>query len=52
MKKKQNVKTAENQWSFTKLEHESATLSLQTVDFEIELRDLYEQVNFVENNEH
>ncbi|MBN3886604.1 MAG: hypothetical protein V7K64_13255 [Nostoc sp.] len=51
MKKKQNVKTAENQWSFTELEHESATLSLQTVDFKIELRDLYEQVNFVENNE-
>ncbi|MEH2307818.1 MAG: Uma2 family endonuclease, partial [Nostoc sp.] len=47
----QYVKTAESQWSFTELEHESATLSLQTVDFKIELRDLYEQVNFTENNE-
>ncbi len=47
----QYIKTAENQWSFTEIEHESATLSLQTVDFQIELRDLYEQVNFVENNE-
>ncbi|MGJ5634826.1 Uma2 family endonuclease [Nostoc sp. CALU 1950] len=45
------VKTAKNQWSFTELEHESATLSLQTVDFQIELRDLYEQINFAENNE-
>jgi Uma2 family endonuclease len=47
----QYVKTAESQWSFTELEDESATLSLQTVDFQIELRDLYEQVNFIENNE-
>lgn len=47
----QYIKIAENQWSFTEIEHESATLSLQTVDFQIELRDLYEQVNFVENNE-
>ncbi|MEH1851820.1 MAG: Uma2 family endonuclease [Nostoc sp.] len=47
----QYIKTAENQWSFTELEDESATLSLQTVDFQIELRDLYEQVNFAENNE-
>ncbi|MEH2234799.1 Uma2 family endonuclease [Nostoc sp.] len=47
----QYVKTAESQWSFTELEHESATLSLQTVDFQIQLRDLYEQVNFAENNE-
>ncbi|MCC5662845.1 Uma2 family endonuclease [Nostoc sp. CHAB 5784] len=47
----QYVKTAESQWLFTEFEHESAILSLQTVDFEIELRDLYEQVNFAENNE-
>ncbi|MHC5598514.1 MAG: Uma2 family endonuclease [Nostoc sp.] len=47
----QYIKTAENQWSFTELEDESGTLSLQTVDFQIELRDLYEQVNFAENNE-
>jgi len=47
----QYVKTAESQWSFTELEDESAILSLQTVNFQIELRDLYEQVNFAENNE-
>lgn len=47
----QYIKTGENQWSFTELEDKSATLSLQTVDFQIELRDLYEQVNFAENNE-
>ncbi|MDZ8257065.1 Uma2 family endonuclease [Nostoc sp. ChiQUE01b] len=47
----QYIKTAESQWSFTELEDDSATLSLQTVDFQIELRDLYEQVNFAENNE-
>ncbi|MEH2434162.1 MAG: Uma2 family endonuclease [Nostoc sp.] len=47
----QYVKTAESQWSFTELENESAILSLQTVDFQIELHDLYEQVNFAENNE-
>jgi Uma2 family endonuclease len=47
----QYVKSAQSQWLFTELEHESATLSLQTVDFKIELRDLYEQVNFAENNE-
>ncbi|MCL6755044.1 Uma2 family endonuclease [Nostoc sp. CCCryo 231-06] len=47
----QYVKTAESQWSFTELQDESAILSLQTVDFQIELRDLYEQVNFAENNE-
>ncbi|MEH2106474.1 Uma2 family endonuclease [Nostoc sp.] len=47
----QYVKTAESQWLFTELEDESAILSLQTIDFQIELRDLYEQVNFAENNE-
>ncbi|MEH2165891.1 MAG: Uma2 family endonuclease [Nostoc sp.] len=47
----QYVKTAESQWLFTELEHEYATLSLETVNFQIELRDLYEQVNFAENNE-
>ncbi|BAY92300.1 MULTISPECIES: Uma2 family endonuclease [unclassified Tolypothrix] len=47
----QYVKTAASQWSFTEIEGESATLSLQTVDFQIELRDLYEKVNFAENDE-
>ncbi|BAZ01329.1 hypothetical protein NIES37_53280 [Tolypothrix tenuis PCC 7101] len=47
----QYVKTAASQWSFTEIEGESATLSLQTVDFQIELRDLYEKVNFAEDEE-
>ncbi|MBD2336839.1 Uma2 family endonuclease [Calothrix sp. FACHB-156] len=47
----QYVKTAASQWLFTEIEGESATLSLQTVDFQIELRDLYEKVNFAENDE-
>ncbi|MDZ7962475.1 MAG: Uma2 family endonuclease [Aulosira sp. DedQUE10] len=47
----QYVKTAASQWLFTEIEGESATLSMQTVDFKIELRDLYEQVNFAENKE-
>lgn len=47
----QYVKTAKSQWSFTEMEGESATLSLQTVDFQIELLDLYEKVNFAENDE-
>ncbi|MBW4685911.1 MAG: Uma2 family endonuclease [Komarekiella atlantica HA4396-MV6] len=47
----QYVKTAEGQWLFTELEGESATLLLQTVDFQIQLSNLYEQVNFAESDE-
>ncbi|MBW4634587.1 MAG: Uma2 family endonuclease [Iphinoe sp. HA4291-MV1] len=47
----QYVKTAEGQWLFTELEGESATLSLQTVDFQIQLSDLYEQVDFTTSSE-
>jgi Uma2 family endonuclease len=46
----QYVKTAEGQWSFTELEGESTTLSLQTVDFQIGLHELYEKVNFAETD--
>jgi Uma2 family endonuclease len=46
----QYVKTAEGQWSFTELEGEAANLSLQTVDFQIGLSELYEQVNFAESD--
>jgi len=44
------VKTAEGQWLFTELEGETATLSLQTIDCQIQLSDLYEQVNFAESD--
>jgi Uma2 family endonuclease len=47
----QYVKTAEGQWLFNELEGESATLLLQTIDFEIKLSDLYEQVNFADSDE-
>ncbi len=47
----QYVKTAEGQWLFNELEGESATLSLQTVDVNIQLNDLYEKVNFAEGDE-
>ncbi len=47
----QYVKTADGKWIFDEIEDESATLSLSTVDFQIQLRDLYEQVNFAEVDE-
>ncbi len=47
----QYVKTAEGQWSFTELEGESTILSLQTINFQISLNELYEQVNFAESGE-
>ncbi|MCM0592253.1 MAG: Uma2 family endonuclease [Gloeotrichia echinulata DEX184] len=47
----QYVKTAEGQWSFTELEGESAILSLQTIDFQLALSELYEQVNFADGDE-
>lgn len=47
----QYVKTAAGQWSFTELEGESTILSLQTIDFQIPLNELYDQVNFTESGE-
>ncbi len=47
----QYVKTTDGKWIFDEIEDESATLSLSTVDFQIQLRDLYEQVNFAEIDE-
>lgn len=44
------VKTAECQWSFNEIEGDSTILSLQTIDFQIQLADLYEQVNFEETD--
>jgi Uma2 family endonuclease len=42
----QYVKTTENQWLLTELVDESAVLTLQSIDFQIPLSDLYEQVDF------
>ena len=47
----QYVKTADSQWLFTEIEGESTTLSLQTIDFQIQLSDLYEQVNFADSTD-
>ena len=47
----QYVRTADNQWLFTEIEGESATLALQTINFQIQLSDLYEQVNFADSIE-
>ncbi|MBA3920757.1 MAG: Uma2 family endonuclease [Nostocaceae cyanobacterium] len=47
----QYVKTADGQWLFTELEGESVLLSLQSIDFQIALSDLYEKVNFQESED-
>lgn len=44
------VKTADGKWVFDEIEGESANLVLETVDFEITLSDLYEQVDFSVND--
>jgi Uma2 family endonuclease len=47
----QYVKTAEGQWLFTEYESEDSVLSLRSVDFQIAFSELYEQVNFAENED-
>lgn len=45
------VKTADGKWIFDEIEGEFASLSFETIDFQIVLTDLYEQVNFAESDE-
>ncbi|BAZ27224.1 hypothetical protein NIES4073_81410 [Kalymmatonema gypsitolerans NIES-4073] len=45
------VKTADGKWLFDEIEGESANLAFQTIDFQILLSELYEQVNFAESGE-
>jgi Uma2 family endonuclease len=45
------VKTADGKWVFDEIEGESANLAFQTIDFQIVLSELYEQVNFAESGE-
>lgn len=45
------VKTADGKWVFDEIEGESANLAFQTIDFQILLSELYEQVNFAESGE-
>ncbi|MBD2690514.1 Uma2 family endonuclease [Anabaena catenula] len=47
----QYVKTDDGKWIFTEYESESDILKLQTVDFQIDFNDLYEQVNFKQSSE-
>ena len=47
----QYLKTNDGKWIFTELESESDILTLQTIDFQIALSEIYEQVNFTQSNE-
>ena len=47
----QYVKTNDSKWIFTELESESDILTLQTIDFQLALSEIYEQVNFTQSNE-
>jgi len=47
----QYVKTDDSKWIFTELQSESDILTLETINFQITLSDLYEQVNFTQVNE-
>jgi len=47
----QYVKTDDSKWIFTELQSESDILTLETIDFQITLSDLYEQVNFTQVDE-
>lgn len=47
----QYVKTAENKWLLTELEGKEKTLSLQKIDLQIQLSELYEQVDFTNQEE-
>ncbi|AFW96458.1 putative restriction endonuclease [Anabaena sp. 90] len=47
----QYVKTDDSKWIFTELQSGSDILTLETIDFQIALSDLYEQVNFTQVNE-
>ena len=47
----QYVKTGEDKWLLTELEGKQKNLSLQTIDFQIQLSELYEQVDFTNQEE-
>ncbi len=47
----QYVKTDEDKWLLTELEGKQKNLSLQTIDFQIQLSELYEQVDFTNQEE-
>lgn len=47
----QHTKTQEGKWLLTEYEGETAAVKLETIDFEISLKDLYEGVNFADREE-
>ena len=47
----QFVKTKESQWMFNEYETEEAILKLESVEFEISLKDLYKRVDFDLSNQ-
>ena len=47
----QYTKTQEGKWLLTEYEGETAAVKLETIDFEISLKDLYEGVNFDDREE-
>lgn len=47
----QYVKTAEGKWLLTEYELENSILKSESIEFEIALSDIYDQVSFADNNE-
>ena len=48
---KQFAKNSDNKWVLTDYKGEEAVLNLESVDFEISLKDIYERVNFETNEQ-
>jgi Uma2 family endonuclease len=42
----QLTKTADDKWLFTEYESEDSVLAMESVEFQISLRDIYDRVNF------
>ena len=42
----QLTKTADDKWLFTEYESEDAVLAMESVEFQISLRDIYDRINF------
>jgi Uma2 family endonuclease len=47
----QHTKTLDGKWLLTEHESEDAILELSSIEFQINLRDIYEKVNFEEGEE-
>jgi Uma2 family endonuclease len=47
----QHTKTLEGKWLLTEQESEEAVLELSSIEFQINLSEIYEKVNFEEGEE-